>query len=374
MQRELGHWAGVADALFLMGLVAFEEGDYLAAHALHYESLGIRRALGDDFGLAITLTGLGAIALAQGDAGTGRTRLEEGLALQRRVGNRRSMANLLAALGILVLQAGEEATARSFLKESLALRQALRQELGADAASLHLLELPSAATGSRLHATTEWLPPDVAGAPSASGTDLSGARAAAPPAGPSRGRTRQHSAVAPPGTVDEEPAAWAGESAALFHQALARALVNTEPVAIAPAALTTTHGPVRPAVARRRDRAHADEQEGGLPHARGAVQPAAMPGGAAIVPRTHQVPQLPAAPTSTREAPTPDRKRLARALTEREAEVLRLVAAGRTNREIAAALVLSEHTVARHLRNIFGKVGCRSRTAATAFALREGIV
>jgi ATP/maltotriose-dependent transcriptional regulator MalT len=61
-------------------------------------------------------------------------------------------------------------------------------------------------------------------------------------------------------------------------------------------------------------------------------------------------------------------------LSERELEVLRLVAAGRSNREIAAALVLSEHTVARHLQNIFGKLGLSSRTAATAYAFEHDLV
>lgn len=55
-------------------------------------------------------------------------------------------------------------------------------------------------------------------------------------------------------------------------------------------------------------------------------------------------------------------------LTPSEVQVLRLVAAGRTNRSIAAALVVSEHTVARHLNNIFAKLGVSSRAAATAFA------
>jgi ATP/maltotriose-dependent transcriptional regulator MalT len=61
-------------------------------------------------------------------------------------------------------------------------------------------------------------------------------------------------------------------------------------------------------------------------------------------------------------------------LSTRELEVLRLVAAGKTNREIAAALVVSEHTVARHLQNIFGKLGVSSRTAATAFAFQHELV
>jgi DNA-binding CsgD family transcriptional regulator len=55
-------------------------------------------------------------------------------------------------------------------------------------------------------------------------------------------------------------------------------------------------------------------------------------------------------------------------LTDREVEVLRLVATGSSNPEIAAALVLSEKTVARHLSNIFTKLDVRTRTAAAAFA------
>jgi DNA-binding CsgD family transcriptional regulator len=60
-------------------------------------------------------------------------------------------------------------------------------------------------------------------------------------------------------------------------------------------------------------------------------------------------------------------------LTAREAEVLRLVAAGKTNRDIAVELVISEHTVARHLQNIFAKLDVSSRSAATAFAFEHGL-
>ena len=61
-------------------------------------------------------------------------------------------------------------------------------------------------------------------------------------------------------------------------------------------------------------------------------------------------------------------------LSRREIEVLRLVAAGKTNREIAASLVISEHTVARHLQNIFAKLGLSTRAAATAYAFEHGLV
>jgi DNA-binding NarL/FixJ family response regulator len=60
-------------------------------------------------------------------------------------------------------------------------------------------------------------------------------------------------------------------------------------------------------------------------------------------------------------------------LTARELEVLALVAAGHTNRQIAAALVISPHTVRRHLQNIFRKLGVSSRAAATAYAFQHDL-
>jgi DNA-binding CsgD family transcriptional regulator len=60
-------------------------------------------------------------------------------------------------------------------------------------------------------------------------------------------------------------------------------------------------------------------------------------------------------------------------LSDRELDVLRLVAQGRTNREIAEELSLSEHTVARHLTHIFTKSGVENRAGAAAFALRHGL-
>jgi DNA-binding CsgD family transcriptional regulator len=61
-------------------------------------------------------------------------------------------------------------------------------------------------------------------------------------------------------------------------------------------------------------------------------------------------------------------------LSPRELEVLRLLAAGKSNREIASDLVISEHTVARHVQNIFAKLGLSSRAAATAFAFEHDLV
>jgi DNA-binding CsgD family transcriptional regulator len=65
------------------------------------------------------------------------------------------------------------------------------------------------------------------------------------------------------------------------------------------------------------------------------------------------------------EQPYPD------GLTRREVEILRRIAAGESNKEVAAALVLSVHTVERHVANFYRKIGARNRAEATAYALRE---
>ena len=61
-------------------------------------------------------------------------------------------------------------------------------------------------------------------------------------------------------------------------------------------------------------------------------------------------------------------------LSAREAQVLRLVAAGKTNRAIADELYISEKTVARHVSNIFNKLGVSSRAGATALAYQRNLI
>ena len=60
-------------------------------------------------------------------------------------------------------------------------------------------------------------------------------------------------------------------------------------------------------------------------------------------------------------------------LSRRELEVLRLVAAGESNSQIARRLGLSTHTVERHVANLYRKIGARGRADATAYALRNGL-
>ena len=62
------------------------------------------------------------------------------------------------------------------------------------------------------------------------------------------------------------------------------------------------------------------------------------------------------------------------ALSARELEVMRLVAEGKTSREIATSLTISQHTVRRHLENTFAKLGVNSRAAAIAYAYKHDLL
>ena len=62
------------------------------------------------------------------------------------------------------------------------------------------------------------------------------------------------------------------------------------------------------------------------------------------------------------------------ALSEREINVLKLLAQGKSNKEIGSALFISEGTVKSHLKRIFGKLGVISRTEAVANATRRGLI
>ena len=70
---------------------------------------------------------------------------------------------------------------------------------------------------------------------------------------------------------------------------------------------------------------------------------------------------------------TVTRRRKLGNLTEREAEVLRLLALGQSNPDIAKALVISRKTVEHHLEHIYNKIGVTCRTSAVVYAVQNGI-
>lgn len=83
---------------------------------------------------------------------------------------------------------------------------------------------------------------------------------------------------------------------------------------------------------------------------------------------------LGAGPDARRADQLRDRPKPPGGLSQRELEVLRLVATGKTNQQVAADLYISDKTVARHLANIYTKLGLSTRAAATAYAFEHGLV
>ncbi|HLL38560.1 MAG TPA: LuxR C-terminal-related transcriptional regulator, partial [Rubrobacteraceae bacterium] len=97
----------------------------------------------------------------------------------------------------------------------------------------------------------------------------------------------------------------------------------------------------------------------------------------AVFERLGAVTEAKVATTVLREIETPEHSSKTRelaGLTRREVEVLRLVAQGLSDREIATRLVLSRHTVHRHTHSILTKLDLPSRAAAAAYAVRRGLL
>jgi DNA-binding NarL/FixJ family response regulator len=95
----------------------------------------------------------------------------------------------------------------------------------------------------------------------------------------------------------------------------------------------------------------------------------AVAGGLAVLHPSHTSEVLPGGPAS---APALDE--LSESLTRREQEVLQMLAAGLSNKEIAARLNISDHTVKFHVASILGKLGAASRTEAVSLGIRRGLV
>jgi len=108
-----------ADALNGAGILAWSQGDFVPARALHEEGLTICRELDNRQGAAHALGNLGTIAALQGDYVSARTRYEESLAIRRELGERESIRPLLNNLGNVANELGDYATAQALHEESL---------------------------------------------------------------------------------------------------------------------------------------------------------------------------------------------------------------------------------------------------------------
>jgi non-specific serine/threonine protein kinase len=346
LAEALGDGGGIARARSGLGMVALRRDDLAAARPLLSDALARFRALGDGWGTALGLEQLGALELADGNPGAARRALEESVAVQRRVGDRALLQSALSLLGEASLLAGDRAEARRRWEEAVAAANDLGYRGSLVTALCHLGTLAQAD-----------------GDPGTARRRLEAALEAA----------RRGARELVPYVLDR----LAG--LALFEGRPAHALRLFGAAAGLRRASGWTEGPRwgRAAARARRD-ADIAAARAALPGAEAARiwdraegQDTSLDEAVSLARR--EVAGAPESPPAGAAPGGPDRTALPRGLTNREAEVLRHVAAGETDRQIAAALLVTEATVGRHLANIYAKLGVASRAAATAFALRAGI-
>jgi predicted ATPase/DNA-binding CsgD family transcriptional regulator len=342
LYEEIGDRQGVAYDLYELAYVVNTQGEYARAQALCEKSVAILRGIGNTWGLASSLLQFAQVLLESlGDPATIRSLLDEGLALYRELGDKEGIAWGNSIVGRLALSQGDVATAHRLLEESMT----LYRELGGwkniawllsflarveahqgDHAAAHALYEQSLALCQELgyHLWIATCLEGLAGVVAAQGEPAWAARlwGAAEALRETIGApiprvyrpTYEHSVTVARAQFGEKPfaAAWAQGRAMTLEQVLAAQAPVTIPTLV----------PAEPAMA----------------------------------------PPVPNAPTY------PD------GLTAREVEVLRLVAQGLTDPQVAEQLVISPHTVNSHLKAIYGKLGVSSRSAATRYAIEHHLL
>jgi DNA-binding CsgD family transcriptional regulator len=316
--RERDDEAGVAQALAPLALARTRAGDLAPALHLAEEALAAYRRLDDKAGVGRSLETLGRVLWVEGDYAQAGARLHESRAVGRRLGARGVVASASQGLGWVALADGDLGDAKALLDESLAEFRAL---------------------GDRW-----WTLRGICGLGHVAARQ--GAHAAA------RLQFEQGLEIARElGDPMLEAACLEGLAGAHSPDLAARLLAAAE-------SLRERAGAAWPAFVQADSERCADRARGALGDERFAAEWSrgrAMTAAEILRDVSARAPADPAG------------------LTLREEEVLRLVSAGLTDAQVAEQLVLSVRTVNSHLRSIYRKLGVRSRTAATGYALRQGL-
>jgi non-specific serine/threonine protein kinase len=317
-------------------VLAFSQGDYARARALGGDYLALSRELDDAAGMAAAENLLGVIARADGDYEAAAAHSEAALALYRRLGDAGWVALVLVNLGAVAFLQGALARAETYLNEALAMSRSLQDHFGM-AVALSDLSVVARASGDRIRARallTE---------------SLEHWRALGTREGLLDWLARVGAVAAADGGW--EPAAHLLAAAEAARLEIGYVFEPAERERVAAALELAQRG------LGETDFAAAWSSGEGLSFAEAVAEAErflALP-----------APE-PAAPADT----APD---LA-GLTPRELDVLRLVAAGYSDRQIGEALFISHRTVMRHVEHILAKLDVDSRTAAATQAVRRKIV
>jgi predicted ATPase/DNA-binding CsgD family transcriptional regulator len=391
LMRDEGVAASVrAKAKSVAGWIALWQGEYGRAEALCQESLELDCELRDPHGMAVALDLLGSIAAARGDVPAATSLLEESLALFRETGEKVRLAYALNNLALTSLRHADHSAyprARSLLEESLALFREEQHQTGI-AWSLYGLGLWHFQQKETLKARAlfeeslalyrglrqrqfQAHPIYFLGKITAQQGDLPAAHA-----------FYQQSLAVFQELDDQRSSAacleeWACAVARQGDAHWAVQLWGTAQVlreASGPSALFTLIATPGERMDEQRMRARVRVELGEPAFTQALAEGRAMTpeqvlaaqGHAALSGLLHA-----SGERGARQIPSPS---LPNDLTGREAEVLRLVARGLTDAQVAEALVISPRTVNAHLRSIFRKLNITSRHAATLFALEHHLI
>jgi predicted ATPase/DNA-binding CsgD family transcriptional regulator len=338
--RTLGNQSGIASALNNLGVIAHEQADYPRANELYGEALEIFREEGDRQRLAATLTNLGIVARRQGDFDRATELYEESLAIWRDLGDRLRIALTLNNLGVLAFNRNDIPHAVDLYEEALVICREL-EDRGVIALSLNNLAEAVRDQG-----------------------DLS--RAAS---------LFQESLAL---RAEQGDRAGIAESIAGLAVVSARAGLNEPAVRLFAAADTLRNEigvPLPPGDREKiektltslRAQLNASDFNAAWEAGRSMTPESAI---ASIDESAGEI----AASMERGGVRQVDTTGLGFSLTRREVEVLQLLVEGRSDKEIGEALFISHRTAMTHVTNILNKLGVNSRTAAAAFAVRQGLV
>ncbi|MEP6774169.1 MAG: tetratricopeptide repeat protein [Chloroflexota bacterium] len=352
--EQLGDKRGLAGAYAGLGLIANDHRDVARVSEFYEKSLVLYRELGDQTNVAKLLNNWGHTLLGHGDYVRARYLFEEGLAVSLQLGNKRFITSLLLNQGEVARLQSDYESAKSLYERALVLAHEagdkwlignISYNLGHVAQHHEQHEQAAALFREGLALMKELghkrdITVGLAG--------LAGAIAQA--------QQQPHNAALLFGAVDaaleaigtgldavdqaEFESSLATVRAQLDPQAFAQAWAEGHTLSLPQAAELALQPPDRQLALKTREAGATPESEDALPHALDAGLVATYPDG----------------------------------LTVREVEVLRLVAAGLSNPQMAERLALSHHTVQAHVRSIYSKIGVTSRSAATRYAIEHKLV
>jgi ATP/maltotriose-dependent transcriptional regulator MalT len=328
-----GDMYGRAVACNILGQTAYNQGDYNNAKQWCRQSLSLEAQIGNRWSMAYSLTTLGKVAYAQQRFGEAQRLFEQSLAIRQETHDLRGIATCFGHLGDASVQSGDYSQAGSYYRQSLTLFRDIGNQWGTTTALNNLAKLAvhqSRSTSAavilqealRLALETQAKPQIMAIC--ATFADML------------RRDGNNSQADALIAVVSGEPA-----DETNYWLPATTLLMNISP---------EIHFTLEQAIEDATTSSKVGLQDQSVAQDNGNID-------------THVLPSRSKA-----------RETFPAGLTAREVDVLRLVARGMTDKEVANTLVLSTRTVSTHLTSIYGKLGVNSRSAATRFALEHELV